>query len=336
MNMNLSQIAEILGGSVCGDDISVTTLCSIESPIEGALSMIFSKKVLKTADISTLKALVVTNGLQDLVDIPCVVVPNGDQALLSLIDIFYPKPAVEYGVSSKSDIHTTAKVSEKAQIGAFVAVGTHSVIGDETVVGTNVSIGENVSIGSNCSIHPNVVIYDDCVIGDHVVIHSGSTIGTDGFGYVNTAQGHYKIRQVGNVVIEDHVEVGSNVCIDRATFASTVIGEGSKIDNLVQIAHNVQIGKHSIVVAQAGIAGSTTIGNFVIVGGQSAIVDHVNIADGVILGGRTGVMGDIKDKGVYFGTPPQPHREFMRNSAVAKDLYKMKKQLDTLMEKKDD
>lgn len=336
MQIKLSEIALKLDGTVFGDDIEVDGLCSIEVPVANSISMIFSKKILKKADISVMKAFVVAEGIEKLIDKPCIVIKKTEMAIIKLIEIFYPEEDNAYVISDKADICTESKIVGEVRIDAFAVVSKGVRIDNESVICSNVHLGKNVQIGSNCLIYPNVTIYDDCIIGNNVIIHSSTVIGADGFGYVNTAEGHFKIRQVGNVVIEDNVEIGANVSIDRATFASTIIGEGTKIDNLVQIAHNVVIGKHSIIVSQAGIAGSTKIGNFVIVGGQAAIPDHVKIADGVILGARTGVMSDIKERGIYFGTPAQSHREFLKNMSASKDLYKMKKQLESLMEDKND
>jgi UDP-3-O-[3-hydroxymyristoyl] glucosamine N-acyltransferase len=332
--MRLSELANLLDGTLIGEDLEVTEITPLEMPNKNALSMVFSKKSIKDKDLSDFKAFVVLKGLEKFIDKPCILIEDSTFIIIKLIDIFYPEEKIDYIISDKADISKSVKLSKNIKIDSYTRIDENTQIDENTIIGANVTIGKNVIIGKNVTIYPNVTIYDNTVIKDNVIIHAGAVIGADGFGYVNTPQGHHKIRQVGNVILEKNVEIGANACVDRATFGSTIIGEGTKIDNLVQIAHNVTIGKHSIIVSQVGIAGSTNIGNFVMIGGQAGLPDHVNIVDGVIIGARTGVLGNIEEKGIYFGSPQIPHKDFMRNIAVAKDLYKMKKQLDSLLEDK--
>ncbi len=333
-SMKLSEIAEILNGSLKGNDLEVSGLCSIDELKPDHLTIVSDKKKLKNINISEIYSVVATAEYSELSDIPRIIVEKDDKLLIKLLEIFYPDKEVENKISRFSDIHDTVKIFGKVQIESFATVGKNSEINDKTYIGSNVSIGENVIIGKNCKIYPNVTIYDDCIIGNNVIIHSGAVIGADGFGYVNSPEGHFKIKQVGNVILEDNIEIGANTCIDRATLSSTIVGKGTKIDNLVQIAHNVKIGENCIIVAQVGIAGSTKVGNRVVIAGQAGLPDHVEIVDDVVLGPRSAPSGSILEKGVYLGAPLQPYREFMKNAAVMKNLYSLKKKVDNLMEDK--
>jgi UDP-3-O-[3-hydroxymyristoyl] glucosamine N-acyltransferase len=283
-------------------------------------------------DENIISAVVTFEEFADLVNIPAVIVEKDEKLIIKLIDIFYPEKKIKGIISELADIHSTVLISENVQIDAFVSIGTNCKIGKNTFIGSKVAIGDNVTIGENCKIYPNVVIYDDCIIGNNVILHSGAVIGADGFGYINTAERHFKIRQIGNVILEDNVEIGANTCIDRSTLSSTVIGKGTKIDNLVQIAHNVKVGENCIIVSQVGIAGSTKIGNRVVIAGQAGIPDHIEITDDVTLGPCSTPTGSIKEKGVYLGSPLMHYRDFMKNAAVMKNLYELKKKVDKLTE----
>ena len=330
--IKLSELAKLLNGTLIGSDIEVRGLCSIEELKPGFITILTDKKKLKQVDISQITAAVTFQKFSELIETPLVIVDKDEKLLIKLIDIFYPDKPIENKISKLADVHDKATIAGNVQIDSFAVIGENSEINEGTLISSNVIIGENVKIGKNCKIYPNVSIYDNCIIGNNVIIHSGTVIGADGFGYVNTAQGHFKIRQVGNVIIEDDVEIGANTCIDRATLSSTIIGKGTKIDNLVQIAHNVKIGNDCIIVAQVGIAGSTKIGNRVVIAGQAGIPDHIEITDDVILGARSTPTGSILEKGIYIGSPLMPYREFMKNAAVIKELYKIKKKVDKLTE----
>ena len=205
-------------------------------------------------------------------------------------------------------------------------------IGDETVIMPGAYIGERSKIGSQCMIYPNVVIREGVSIGNRVIIHSGTVIGSDGFGYVLENGAHYKIPQVGGVIIEDDVEIGSNVSIDRATLGNTIIGKGTKIDNLAQIAHNVKIGENSLIISQAGIAGSSEIGNFVIIGGQVGVADHTTVESGTIVVAQSGIYGNVS-KGVYSGTFALPHKNWLRSQALFAKLPELNKKINDLEER---
>ncbi len=234
-----------------------------------------------------------------------------------------PKPASQ--TNPKADVHPRAKIGANVSIGAFTVVEAGAQIGDDTVLGPQVYVGRNAKVGKDCRLYPQVVVREDCVIGDRVVVNSGTVIGSDGYGFSTDAKTgkHRKVPQVGNVILEDDVEIGSNVSIDRGTTGATLIGAGTKVDNLVQLGHNVQTGRNCLIVALAGVSGSTKLGNQVVVAGQAGIVGHITIGDGAIITAQTGVMNDVEPKAVLFGTPARPHREAMKLQALFSRLPEM-------------
>jgi len=332
--VTLSYLAEKLGGTLVGEDLTVKTISSIEEPVDSSVVVLTNRKYLNLLKDERIKAVVVYDTIKEKIEKPHIIVKEDKLILVKLLNIFYPEKSFTPYISSNATISGSATVGVDCFIGDFVSIGEHSEIGDNSYISSGVKIGNYVRIGKNVKIYPNVVIYDSCVIGDNVIIHAGAIIGADGFGYVNLPNGHVKIRQVGNVIIEDDVEIGANTCIDRATLGSTIIGNGTKIDNLVQIGHNTKIGKNCIIVSQVGIAGSCKIGDYVILAGQVGIADHVKIADGTIIMAQAGVMSDIEEKGIYVGSPVMDARLFMKNSAVFKELYEMKKTLSKIVEGK--
>ncbi|MFC1522757.1 UDP-3-O-(3-hydroxymyristoyl)glucosamine N-acyltransferase [Elusimicrobiota bacterium] len=227
------------------------------------------------------------------------------------------------GISPKADIASSAKIGANVSIGAFCVIEENVVIGANTAIHPYTFIGDNVRIGDDCLIYPRVVIREGCTLGNRGIIHAGAVIGSDGYGFVNVNGKHEKVPQIGIVEIHDDVEIGANCCIDRATTGKTIIGEGTKFDNAVHIGHNVTIGKHCLLVAQAGIAGSTTVGDDVIIGGQAAIRDNVSIGDKAIIGPQTGIIGNVKSGEVLFGTPGIDIKESIKLSAFYRKLPEM-------------
>lgn len=244
------------------------------------------------------------------------------------------------GIHPTAVIHDTVKLGKDVLIAPHVVIDQHTTIGDHTIIGPGSVIGVNVTIGDHCNIHSNVTIRERCQIGNRVILQPGVVIGSCGFGYTTDNRGqHTKLNQVGIVIIEDDVEIGANTTIDRSRFKATVIGRGTKIDNLVQIGHGVVIGQHNIIVAQTGIAGSTKTGNYVVFGGQCAIIGHIEIADGVMLAARSGVSKSITEAGKYSGVPVMPLNEYQRNAVQLRNIEKyiqeikeLRKRLDKLEE----
>lgn len=323
--MLLSEIAEKIAGRLEGPDVEVSIFASLDEPKQDSLCIFSNKRLANFLKHEDVKALVTNEKLKTYTDKPTIVVEDTQVALLKLLEIFYPEKDTCLYDSA------TFRIGKGSFVASSTFVGKNSNIGDNSIIHHNVFIGENVNIGDNCKIYPNVSIYDNSCIGDSVIIHSGVVIGSDGFGYINTKSGHVKIRQVGRVVIENSVEIGANSCIDRGAIGTTKIGEGTKIDNLVQIGHNVKIGKHCIIVSQTGIAGSCRIGDFVVIGGQVGIADHISITNNVMIASKSGVMADVEKPGIYSGAPLMEHRQMMKNHAVLKDIgnfvHKVEKKL---------
>ncbi|MBI4345732.1 MAG: UDP-3-O-(3-hydroxymyristoyl)glucosamine N-acyltransferase [Elusimicrobia bacterium] len=241
-----------------------------------------------------------------------------------------PRPAS--GVSPKADVHPEARLGANVSIGAFTVVEAGAEIGDNTILGPQVYVGRGAKIGKDCRLYPQVVVREHCEIGHRAIVHSGTVIGSDGYGFSTDMKtgSHRKVPQVGNVVIEDDVEIGSNVSIDRGTTGPTKIGAGTKIDNLVQLGHNVQTGRNCLIVSQVGVSGSTKIGHQVVLAGQAGLVGHITVGDGAIVTAQTGVMADIEPKAVVFGSPSRPHREAMKLQALMNRLPEMYETLKEL------
>jgi UDP-3-O-[3-hydroxymyristoyl] glucosamine N-acyltransferase len=249
------------------------------------------------------------------------VVDDADLAVARVLErLAPPVPRPPAGVDRSARIAETAQIADGVAIGPYVIIGDHSRIGRGTIIHPNVTIGSDVQIGENCEIFPNVVVRERITIGSRVTIHASSVLGTDGFGYRWDGTQHVKIPQVGTVIVEDDVEIGSCVCIDRAKFSSTRIGRGTKIDNLVQIGHNVQVGPNCIIVAQCGVAGSARLGQGVVLGGQSAVRDHVTVGDGAMSAACSGIAEDVEPKAIVSGTPALPHRQSLREHAALRRL----------------
>jgi UDP-3-O-[3-hydroxymyristoyl] glucosamine N-acyltransferase len=235
-------------------------------------------------------------------------------------------------ISARADVHREARLGKDVSIAPFAVIGARTLIGDRTVIGACSAVGYNARVGKDCRIHPNVVIEDYCEVGDRVILHAGVVVGSDGFGYCTDPKTgeHRKFPQIGRVVIENDVEIGSNVSIDRATTGETRIGAGTKIDNLVQIGHNVAIGRNGLIVSQVGISGSTKVCDQVTIAGQAGIVGHITIGSGAIITAQTGVMNDVAPKAVLFGSPARPHREAMKLQVLLSKLPEMYQTLKEL------
>jgi UDP-3-O-[3-hydroxymyristoyl] glucosamine N-acyltransferase len=264
---------------------------------------------------------------------PVLLVDDADLAVGRVLELFAPPvPRPPAGVDSASRVASTATLAQGVAIAPFVFVGERASIGARTVLHSGVHIGADTVVGDDCELFPNVVIRERCSLGNRVVIHSGSIVGSDGFGYRWDGTRHAKIPQIGRVEIEDDVEIGSCVCVDRAKFGATRIGRGSKIDNLVQIAHNSVLGPHCIMAGQSGVAGSVVLGSSVMLGGQCAVRDHVHMADGSMLGPCSGAMDDVEPRQVVTGLPAIPHRQFLREQAAMRHLPELRSEMRKLQE----
>jgi len=329
--MKLKEIVEYLNGELRGDpDLTITGVEGIEDAREGDITFLRGEKLPKDIKLRA-GAIVVKEFLEDL-SVAQIKVKNPQYAFARLLELFYVKKPEPKGISEQAFIEEGASLDRAVTVYPFAYISKGARIGRGTVIGPNVFIGEDTIIGEDCLIYPNVVIRERVSIGNRVIIHSGTVIGSDGFGYVFYEGRHYKIPQVGGVIIEDDVEIGANVTIDRATKGNTIIRQGTKIDNLVQIAHNVKIGPHSIIVAQTGIAGSSELGAGVILAGQVGVADHIKIESGVKVGAQSGIMDNLK-AGDYFGTPTLPAREWFKLFALYKRLPELFKRIKDIEER---
>lgn len=329
--MKIFELAELVNGKFSGDgNIEINRVADFAKAKQGEIT--FLEKIENPAETTA----------------SCVIVPENSDLPFSTIQVKNPKLAfakiaavLHPSKKRESIIHPSAVVSESVKlgkdlfIGAFCCVGDNSEIGDNTQLRAGAKVGDNVRIGKNCVLHPNVFIEDNCTIGDNVILHAGVVIGADGFGYVRDgANGYVKFPQIGTVIIEDNVEIGANSCIDRGALGETRIGEGTKIDNLVQIAHNVQIGKRVVIAAQTGISGSTIIEDDCVIGGQVGMGDHARVLSGAIIGSQAGVLpGKIVRPGVYWGTPVQPLDEYKRQNAMVKGIGRLRDDVKELKKK---
>ena len=247
--------------------------------------------------------------------------------LLTLYEQSKPKKT---GIDSLAYVASTAKIGENVYIAPFAYIGDYAEIGNDVMIHAHATIGEHVKIGNNCVVYPNTTVYHDCRIGNNCTLHAGSVIGADGFGFAPTPDGYEKIPQIGIVILEDNVEIGANTCIDRATMGATIIHKGVKLDNLIQVAHNVEVGENTVMASQVGVAGSTKIGKHCMFGGQVGLAGHIKITDHVNFGAQSGVISDIKEPTTVLGAPAIQAKAFMRSSAIFNrlpDMYRTMGQL---------
>jgi len=330
--LRLKDFSRMVNGTVFGDpEIELTGVSGIQDAGDGDITFISSPGFRKYLEKCRASCVIVKEVLGEI-DIAQVQVSNPQYAFAKAIEFFYPRPVFAPGISPKAVVSDKASIGEKATIFPFAYISDGASVGDETVIFPGVYIGEGSSIGRRCVVHPNAVIHGNVKIGDGVIIHPGAVIGSDGFGFVFEAGEHYKIPQVGRVIVHDNVEIGANACVDRATLGETRIGKGTKIDNLVQIAHNVRIGEKSIIVSQVGIAGSCEIGDFVTLAGQAGLADHATIDSGTVVAAQAGVAGHLS-RGVYSGAPAIPHKNWLRSQALFARLPELQKRIHDLEEK---
>lgn len=328
-------IAQLVQGDIEGDpQLEIQGPAPIEAGTTGTISFLADQKYESFAYTTSSSALLVDRQFQPQQPISATLirVDNVRLAVAHLLKQFDQSKAGSGTVAPQAWVDETARLGTGVSIGRFSVVEAGAEIGDGTVIHDQVSIGKGVRIGKNCVLFPGVRIYTNCQIGDDCMIHSNAVIGSDGFGFVPKEDGSYdKVPQVGNVVLEDHVEIGANCVIDRATMGSTVIETGVKLDNLIQIAHNVRVGAHTVIAAQTGIAGSTRIGAHCQIGGQVGIVGHIQIANGTKIQAQSGVAGAISIKGqAVYGSPAIPYGNYVRSYAVFKQLPELEKRLRKL------
>lgn len=343
MEFTAEQIANVIGGRVEGNkDAKVHTFAKIEEGTEGAISFLSNPKYTHYL-YNTKSSIVIVNEdveLEKDVEATLIRVKNAYESIAKLLQIYEASKPKKTGVAPQAYIAPSAKLGNNCYVGPFAYVGEGAEIGDGCQIYPHAVIGDNVKVGTNCIFYPNTTIYQGCKIGNNVTIHAGSVIGADGFGFAPGADGYDKIPQIGIVVIEDNVEIGANTCVDRSTMGATVIHKGVKLDNLVQVAHNVEIGENTVMSAQVGIAGSTKVGSWCMFGGQVGLAGHITIGDKTFLGAQSGVPGSLKGGEELIGTPPMNPRAYFKSQAIFrrlpdmyKDLNDAKKKIEELNEK---
>lgn len=335
MTFTAAQIALLINGTIEGDpSASVNSFGKIEEAGEGQLSFLANPKYEDYIYTTKASVIIINEGFQlkQPVQAALIRVADAYTAFATLLSKYQEIMQQQLsGVQEPSHIAKTAVYGEQVFIGAFAYLGEKVKVGNNTKIYPNAFLGDNVAVGDNCIIHPGVKIYHDCVIGNNVIIHAGTVIGSDGFGFAPQADGSFKkVPQIGNVVIQDNVEIGANATIDRATIGSTLIKSGAKLDNLIQVAHNVEIGNSTVIAAQAGVSGSTKIGNGVMIGGQAGIVGHIQLGDGAKVNAQSGVSKSIDPGKAVTGSPAYDYTAALRSQAVTRKLPELEKRVKEL------
>ncbi len=339
MEFTAKQIAEFVQGKVEGNEnAAVNTFAKIEEGVSGAISFLSNPKYTHYI-YETQSSVVLVNEdvqLEKPVQATLIRVKNAYESVAKLLQLYESMKPKKVGIDPLASISSSAKIGENVYIGAFVCIGDNTVIGNGTQIYPHTVIGDHVTIGENGLFYPNVTIYQGCNIGNNVTIHAGSVVGADGFGFAPSAGGYDKIPQIGIVVIEDNVEIGANTCIDRSTMGQTVIHKGVKLDNLIQVAHNCEIGDNTVMSAQVGLAGSTKIGKWCMVGGQVGFAGHIQIGDKTFVGAQSGIMRNIKGNQELIGTPAIEPRAYFKAKALYSKLPEMYRQIAALQKEIDE
>lgn len=335
-SFTVAQLAERLAGKVVGDpELTLSGFAPADSAKAGDLTFAENEAYFVRADQSAASAVLVAGPFESTTGKTLLQVANARVAYAQVLPIFFPEPILPPGVHPSAVVAASAEVDPGAFVGPHCVVGERARIGAGCVLTAHDYVGDDCVLGEGCRLFPNVTLYPRSLLGKRVRIHAGTVVGADGFGYVFDAGAHRKVPQVGHVVLHDDVELGANVTIDRAALGATVIGRGTKIDNLVQIAHNVSIGEHCIVVAQVGIAGSTKIGNYVTIAGQVGIAGHLRVGDKVTIAAQSGVMNHIPEGQKWMGSPAQPDRVTKRQLLAVERLPELLRRVQELERRAD-
>ena len=339
MEFSAKQIAQFVQGVIEGDEnATVNTFAKIEDGKPGAISFLSNPKYTHYIYDTESSIVLVDKSveLEKPTKATLIKVDNAYECVAKLLQLYESMKPKKTGIDSLAFISPSAKIGENVYIGAFAYIGDNVVIGDGCQIYPNVVICENAKVGNDCLFYPNVTIYHDCHVGNRVTLHAGSVVGSDGFGFAPSENGYDKIPQIGIVTIEDDVEIGANTCIDRSTMGSTYVRKGVKLDNLVQIAHNTDIGANTVMSAQVGIAGSTKVGQWCIFGGQVGIAGHITIGNKVFLGAQSGVPSSLKDDQTLIGTPPMEKLPYFKSQAIFQKLPDLYKQIQKLQKEVDE
>lgn len=333
MEFTAKQIAEVINGEVVGDEnVAVSVFSKIEEGKPGSLTFLSNPKYTNYIYSTEASIVLVSSKFvpEHEVKATMIKVENPYDCLARLMMMYESAKPKKKGIDPLAFVSPSAKVGEDVYIGAFAYIGENAVIGDDTKIYPHAYVGDNVKIGENATLYQHVSVYAECRVGNNCILHSGCVIGADGFGFAPTENGYEKIPQIGNVVLEDDVEIGANTCIDRATMGSTIVHKGAKIDNLVQIAHNDEIGSNTVIAAQTGVAGSTKIGEWCMFGGQVGVAGHITVGNKVNVGAQTGVNSHVEGNQTIMGYPAMSYRDFIKTSVLQRKLPDMMKRIDAL------
>lgn len=326
MEFTAQQIAAFLNGVIEGDaSVKVSNFSKIEEGKPGTLTFLANPKYESFIYETQASVVLVNNDFvpSQPLTTTLIKVPNAYAALAMLMSMVEQAKPKKTGIDSTAFIASTAQLGENPYVGNFAYIGENVKIGHNVKIYPQVYIGDNVNIGDNVTLYPHACIYDGCNLGSNLIIHAGAVIGADGFGFAPEGDGYKKIPQIGNVIIEDDVEIGANTTIDRAVMDSTIIRKGVKLDNLIQIAHNVEVGENTVMAAQVGVAGSVKIGKHCMFGGQVGLAGHLKIGDNVNLGAQSGVISSVEGNTTVLGSPSMPAKSYMRSSAIFSKLPEM-------------
>lgn len=326
MEFSAKQIAEFIQGTVVGDEnATVHTFAKIEEGIPGAISFLSNPKYTHYIYDTQASIVLVNNDFvpEKEVKATLIKVDNAYESLAKLLTLYEMSKPKKTGIDPLAYIAASAKIGKEVYIAPFAYIGENAIIGDHTAIYPHATVCENAKVGNNSILYPNVTVYHDCKIGNNCILHAGCVIGADGFGFAPSPEGYEKIPQIGIVVIEDNVEIGANTCVDRSTMGATIIHKGVKLDNLIQIAHNVEVGSHTVMASQAGIAGSTKIGEWCMFGGQVGVAGHIKVGDHTNVGAQSGIAKTLKGYKAIMGSPAIDAKQFFKSSAAFKNLPEM-------------
>lgn len=333
MEFSAKQIAEYIQGIIVGDEnATVHTFSKIEEGMPGALSFLSNPKYTHYI-YDTLSSIVLVNKdfePEKEIKATLIKVDNAYESLAKLMNLYEQSRPKQTGIDPLAYVAPTAKIGKNVYIAPFACVGDNAEIGDNTALHSHATVGNGAKVGNDCILYPHVTVYHDCRVGNRCILHAGSVVGADGFGFAPSPEGYEKIPQIGIAILEDDVEIGAHTCIDRATMGATIIRKGVKLDNLIQIAHNVEVGSHTVMASQVGIAGSTKVGQWCMFGGQVGVAGHITIGDKVNLGAQSGVPGSIKDGKNLIGTPPIELKNYFKSSVLFRKLPDMATELNNL------
>ena len=333
MEFTAKQIAAYIQGTIVGDEnATVHTFAKIEEGMPGALSFLSNPKYTHYI-YNTQSSIVLVNKdfePEQAVTATLIKVDNAYESLAKLMTLYEQSQPKRTGIDPLAYVAPTAKIGKDVYLAPFACVGDHAEIGDGTELHPHATVGRNAKVGSHCILYTHANVYHDCRVGNNCILHAGSVVGADGFGFAPSASGYEKIPQIGIAILEDDVEIGANTCIDRATMGATIIRKGVKLDNLIQVAHNVEIGSHTVIASQTGIAGSAKIGEWCMLGGQVGVAGHIKVGNRVSVGAQSGIPGNVKDGTTLMGYPAIDPKQFARSAAVYKKLPEMYSELNRL------